>query len=39
MDQNFQKQHGKYSGGTAQIIQHEMERNKYEMESADDAGF
>ena len=39
MDHNFQEQHGKYSGWTAQIIQHEMERNKYEMESADDAGF
>ena len=25
MDQNFQKQHGKYSGWTAQIIQHEID--------------
>ena len=24
-DQNFQKQHGKYSGGVAQIIQHEVD--------------
>ena len=26
LDQNFKKQHGKYSGWTAQIIQHEIER-------------
>ena len=25
LDQNFQKQHGKYSGWTAQIIQHEID--------------
>lgn len=25
LDQNFQPQHGKYSGGTAQIIQHEVD--------------
>lgn len=25
LDQNFKKQHGKYSGWTAQIIQHEMD--------------
>lgn len=25
LDQNFQKQHGKYSGFTAQIIQHELD--------------
>lgn len=25
LDQNFQKQHGKYSGWTAQIIQHECD--------------
>lgn len=25
LDQNFQKQHGKYSGWTAQIIQHELD--------------
>lgn len=25
LDQNFQKQHGKYSGFTAQIIQHEIQ--------------
>lgn len=25
LDQNFKKQHGKYSGWTAQIIQHEID--------------
>ena len=25
LDQNFKKQHGKYSGWTAQIIQHEVD--------------
>lgn len=25
LDQNFNKQHGKYSGSTAQIIQHEID--------------
>ena len=25
LNQNFQKQHGKYSGWTAQIIQHEID--------------
>ena len=25
LDQNFRKQHGKYSGWTAQIIQHEVD--------------
>ena len=25
LDQNFKKQHGKYSGWTAQIIQHELD--------------
>lgn len=28
LDQNFKKQHGKYSGWTAQIIQHEIDHCK-----------
>ena len=31
LDQNFQKQHGKYSGFTAQIIQHEIQHFSGEL--------